>query len=136
MLKRRQRVQSAPPEKPEFYMDDDIAMKPTIAALRTRGVEIAASDAFGMRGRADESHLAFCDLHYESRGDRQPTDFGRLHNRWLTAGRTHAGIVIVDQRTSIGDQIRGLAAIHDQVSRQELADHLCFLSAWIPTSGQ
>ena len=61
-------------------------------------------------------------------------DFSRLHWEWLAAGKSHAGIVLVRQRTSLGDQLRGLLRIEREVPPQELSNSLVYLSRFIESA--
>lgn len=58
-------------------------------------------------------------------------DFSELHWKWLQAARHHSGIVIVPQRTSIGDQVRGLGQVHEELTAENLRDALVYLSRFI-----
>ena len=58
-------------------------------------------------------------------------DFARIHALYMRAGRSHAGIIIVqDQRTPIGDQIRWLSRMQGEVSTEEMIDRLAYLANW------
>jgi hypothetical protein len=106
-------------------------MKPTIAGLRRLGIEIEPCDAFGMRGAADEAHLEFATGIGRVLVSANMRDFDRLHRKWMAAERAHAGIVLVRQRTAIGDQIRGLSRIHAHREPEEVANVAIYLENWI-----
>ncbi len=38
------------------------------------------------------------------------SDFCRLHSQYLELGRNHAGIALIPQNTTIGDQVRAIVA--------------------------
>jgi hypothetical protein len=84
-------------------MDDDIAMKPTIAGLRRLEVVVERSDDSGLRGALDTVHPAFAADASMTLVTANHGDFMRLHGEWSSAGRRHGGIVIVDQAISIGN---------------------------------
>jgi hypothetical protein len=112
-------------------MDDDIGMKPVIFGVRRHGIDIRACDDFGMRGAADQDHLAFTTgrglvLVTANRGH-----FEHLHRTWIAEAQTHGGIVVVRQRLAIGDQVRALVAIHALFEEDEIRGQLLHLSDWI-----
>jgi len=114
-----------------FYFDDNIAMKPLVSALRRRGILVVTSDEGGQRGKPDEDHLAFAAARGLAVVTSDAQDFSELHWKWLQAARHHSGIVIVRQRTSIGDQGRGLARVHEELTAEKLRDALVYLSRFI-----
>jgi len=103
-----------------YYVDDDIASKRVLAAVSARGIEIRSCDHFGMRGAADEDHLEFSASNEMALVTGNRGDFSRLHWQWVAAGRVHAGIVVVLQTTSIGDQVRGLVAVHELFTEDDI----------------
>lgn len=114
-----------------FYFDDNIAMKPLVSALRSRGILVVTSDESGQRGKPDEDHLAFAAARGLAVVTSDAQDFSELHWKWLQAARHHSGVVIVRQRTSIGDQVRGLGRVHQELTAEELLDALVYLSHFI-----
>jgi hypothetical protein len=85
-----------------YYVDDDIGMKPTLAGLHRLGIEVDPCDAFGMRGAEDGQHLAFAHAIGRTLVTANRRDFARIHGEWMASGETHSGIILADQRTSIG----------------------------------
>lgn len=114
-----------------FYVDDDIGMKPTIVGLRRLGIEIDHCDAFGMRGAGDEAHLAFAHSIRRVLISANRRDFARLHRDWIDANQSHSGIVLVEQRTSIGNQVSGLARIHAERTAEQMANQVYYLNNWL-----
>jgi hypothetical protein len=53
-------------------------------------------------------------------------DFVRLHNRWLEAGREHAGIV-VSKQLPIGESLRRLLVLLLREDAASMRSHLRFL---------
>ena len=55
----------------------------------------------------------------------------RLHGEYLSAGRTHAGIIFGDQqRYGVGEQMRRLLRVIALRSAEELRGGYEFLSGW------
>ena len=107
-------------------MDDDL-----VQALRLRGADVQTAFDVGLVGRPDKEHLA----HAAEAGRVLYTfnvgDFMHLHGRYMSDGRTHAGIIFGDQqRFSVGEQMRRLLRIIALRSAEELRSGYEFLSAW------
>lgn len=58
-------------------------------------------------------------------------DFYGLHTTFLMQGRSHAGIILVQQQHySMGEQMRRLLKLVATKSAEEMRDQVEFLSAW------
>lgn len=107
-------------------MDDDL-----VQALRLRGADVQTALEAGLVGRPDEEQLS----HAAEAGRVLYTfnvgDFMHLHGEYVTAARTHAGIVFGDQqRFSVGEQMRRLLRILALRSAEEMRSGYEFLSTW------
>lgn len=111
-----------------FYFDDNIATKPVILALRAAGIGTMTADEAGNRGAPDQQHLRYAAEQGFALVTADEGDFSALHWAWVAAGRRHAGIVLVRQRTSIGDPVRALQRLHAQRSVESTANELIYLS--------
>jgi hypothetical protein len=114
-----------------YYFDDNIATRPVVAGLVARDISAITADQAGNRGKADAEHLEFAAriglvLVTADRGD-----FTALHWDWVAAGRDHAGIVLVRQRTSIGRQIDALVRLHTVQTAEDARGRLLFLADWL-----
>lgn len=99
--------------------------------LQARGVDVITALDAGMIGRSDSSHLE----HASSEGRVLITcnvaDIWRLRRDYLTAGRQHAGIILVQQqRYSVGAQMRGILKLIAVKSAENVFRAVGFLSAW------
>ena len=57
--------------------------------------------------------------------------FQEIHTRWLSSGRTHAGLILARQkRFSVGEQIRRLVHLTTSLTAEEMRDRVEFLRAW------
>lgn len=107
-------------------MDHDL-----VDALRLRGIDLETADEAGLRGLADEEHLAFAAQNGRVLVSFNIGDFFALHTDWLNAGRSHAGIVLAPQQTySVGEFLRRILKLHATLSADEMRDRVEFLSAW------
>ena len=107
-------------------MDGDL-----VEALRARGVNVTTALDSEMVEREDEAHLDFaakrgCVLYSFNVGD-----FCRLHQIYMDAGKSHAGIILArQQRYSVGEQMRRLLRLIAARSAEEMGDQVEFLSGW------
>lgn len=108
-------------EKIKFYTDEHVSSS-VVKGLRMRGVDVMTTKEAGMLGASDEEHIVFA-----KREGRviftQDEDFLKLHSK----GFEHSGIVYADQRTPIGDIIRGLMLIYQVLDSDEMKNHVEFL---------
>ncbi len=54
----------------------------------------------------------------------------RLHWQWLTIEKPHAGIIIVQNRLSVGEQLRRLARLAATRTPEQMRNRLEFLNDW------
>ena len=58
-------------------------------------------------------------------------DFCRIHSALMRAGQSHAGIILaVQQRYSVGEQMRRLLRLISTLTAEEMRNRIDFLSAW------
>ncbi|MBI2322114.1 MAG: DUF5615 family PIN-like protein [Chloroflexi bacterium] len=78
--------------------------------MRARGFTVTSAPAEGTVGVSDEDQLAYAAQHDVVILSHNRRHFLRWHARWATAGRPHAGIVILPQ-TSVLPQLTVRAAM-------------------------
>ena len=104
-----------------YYLDEHIA-EAVAKGLQNRGIDVLTLSEAGMLGASDEDHLAYA---YED-GRVLVTyddDFLRL------AARTeeHGGVAFAPQERSIGELVRGLRLIAEEMKPEEMEGHVEFL---------
>lgn len=114
-----------------YYFDEDCQSGALAAALRQHGVEVQTTNEAGTSGVGDDAQLQ----HATDAGFVLVTnnigDFTALHDRWLAAGRHHAGIVLFAQQAfSIGEIVRRLAHLRRTLTAEQMRDRLEWLTAW------
>jgi hypothetical protein len=111
-----------------LYHDEDALEGALVAALRRTGFDCLTVNEAGMRGQPDERQLALATNEGRVLYTKNTADFRRLDTQWRLAGRHHAGIIVLtDQRTPIGVQVRAFQAMARRFTPEDMADRLEFL---------
>jgi hypothetical protein len=85
-----------------------------------------------MRGRSDEDQLAFAASEGRVLYTSNASDFCRLDTEWRLAGRRHGGIIVLtDQLSPIGVQLRALQVVASKFTQEDMMDRLEFLLNYI-----
>ena len=114
-----------------LYFDEDSMDKALVRALRSRGVDVTTALEENMIEQADEEHLGFATTQGRVLYSFNVGDFCRIHTAWLKQNRSHAGIVVsMQQRYSVGGQMRRLLKLVTQVTAEQMSNRIEFLSGW------
>ncbi|MEI8372081.1 MAG: DUF5615 family PIN-like protein [Planctomycetota bacterium] len=114
-----------------LYLDEDAMDGHLVDALRSRGVDIETAYEAGMIEREDDEQLEYATAQGRTLYGFNMGHFCQLHAEVLTAGITHAGIVLCRQkRYPVGEQMRRLVRLISTLSAEEMNDRLEFLSNW------
>jgi Domain of unknown function (DUF5615) len=114
-----------------LYFDEDAMDGDLVRCLRSRAIDVMAASEAGMIGRADEEHLTFATDQGRALYSFNVGDFNQIHRAWLTCGRTHAGIILSQQkRYKTGDQIRRLLRLIGSLTSETMKDRAEFLGRW------
>ena len=92
-----------------------------VAGLRTRGMDIVTAQERRQCREDDEILLATATVEGRLLLS-QDKDFFRIHHEWMTAGKSHAGILFVRSRLSIGEIIRRTIQFALQTSAADAAN--------------
>lgn len=107
-------------------MDGDL-----VRGLRSRGINLVTAKDAGMIRRPDEEHLAVATQQGRALYSFNVRDFHEIHINWTTRGRSHAGIILAQQkRYSTGDQIRRLVRLIGGLTSDQMRNREEFLSRW------
>lgn len=114
-----------------LYLDEDSSDTALLRALRLRGVDVVGAPECGMRGQSDEEQLRWATSQQRVLYSWNRRDFYKIHSDLMRAGQSHAGIVLgLQQRYSVGEQMRRLLRLLRTLSAQEMRDRVEFLGAW------
>ena len=113
-----------------LYFDEDSARHSLARELRFRGADVLTAIETGMAQKTDEEQLEWAAANSRVVYSFNRGDFYGLHTAWLTAGRSHSGIILSRQGLSVGEQMRRLLRLIDTLTAEEMRNHVEFLSAW------
>lgn len=89
-----------------LYFDEDAMDDDPVQALRLHGVDVETVLDAELAGHSDEEQLAYARSVGRTLYTFNTADFMTLHSAYMTAGKTHAGIIFgQQQRYSIGEQM-------------------------------
>ena len=116
-----------------LYLDEDSMTAAVVQGLRAGGVDTVTTQDLQRQGTADEDQLMFATDQNRVLFTQNAGHYRRLHVAGLNSGRHHTGIVVmVDQRTAVGIQIRALVRLCAELSPDGMRDRLEYLRAWCP----
>jgi uncharacterized protein DUF5615 len=114
-----------------LFVDEDAMAHGLVTGLRARGIDILTVREGARSAIEDDEQLEFATLQGRVLYTFNASDFYRLHTKWLTEGKAHAGIVFApQQRYSIGEQIRRLLKLISVRSAGDMIGNVEFLSHW------
>ncbi len=89
-----------------FYFDADSLERAVVSGMRARGIDATTALEAGLADSSDEEQLEFARANGRVLFSFNISDFQRIHTRYLSQGKTHAGIVLAaQQRYSVGERI-------------------------------
>ena len=107
-------------------MDGDL-----VRGLQSRGIDVLTATAAGMIRRKDEEHLNLATAQGRALYSFNVRDFHEIHTRWTMTGRSHAGIILAQQkRYSTGEQIRRLVRLIGSRTAEAMNNREEFLARW------
>jgi hypothetical protein len=111
-----------------LYMDEDAGENAVVQGLRARGFDVLTTIQANHCGATDRDQLAFAIQQRRSIYTFNVGDFARLHREHLVRGVQHSGIIVLpDQRCSVGEKIRRLAAFITRVSSEKMMNRMEYL---------
>jgi hypothetical protein len=112
----------------KLYLDEDAFARRLVNALRSPGIDVLTAVDARMINRDDEDHLEFATAQGRALYSFNGSDYCGLHAEWVSARRSHAGIVIGRQQPfEVGRQLNSF--LSSAKSAEEMRDRLEFLSA-------
>jgi len=114
-----------------LYFDADSMQRALISGVRARGIDAVRAVDVELEDAPDEQQLEFATAEGRVLFSDNTADFQRIHTEFLSAGKSHAGIILApQQRYGLGDQIRFLLKLANARTAAEMQNRLEFLSNW------
>jgi uncharacterized protein DUF5615 len=111
-----------------LYIDEDAMSRALVRGLRSRGIDVTTVNEEEMAGQGDTTQLEYALQKERVFYTFNVGDFCRLHREYLTRGKSHSGIIVVNrQRYTIGEQLRFLLNLAKTKSADEMRNQLVFL---------
>ncbi len=114
-----------------LQLDEDCQARSLSAALRQHGIDVVTTNQSGLEGADDETQLRAALDAGRVLATNNIRDFILLHNRWISEGRNHAGIIVFPQQAfSIGETVRRLARLISSIEAERMRNRLEWLNVW------
>ena len=105
-----------------FYFDESVELAVS-EQLAVSGIDVVSAHSLQQLGDSDPNHLIRA-----SELGRVLCTYDQDFLRLAAEGATHSGIIFAQQqRTSIGDWIREIQAIHSQIRAEDLVGQVIYL---------
>lgn len=115
-----------------LYFDEDSGDVIILKLLRNRGFNVISVQEVHREGLTDEQQLLYAYSQNRVIYTANIKDFYHLHTLFLTEGKSHAGIILVQQqRYGIGEISRGILRLIAAKSAEEMINQIEFISNWI-----
>jgi hypothetical protein len=109
-------------------LDEDVH-KRVAAGLRLRGFDVLSAHEVRRWGLSDEEQLIHAAAEGRVLFTYNTSDYLRLHLKCLKGSQEHAGIIVSDQ-LPIGETIRRLLDLLNQVAADEMRNEILWLQAF------
>lgn len=115
-----------------LYIDEDSFDKSLVAAFRSANLDVITVADTNKQSCSDEDQLIWATEQGRVIYSYNRRDFCRLHSKFVSTERNHAGIIVLrQQRYSAGQQLQGMLALIAAQTAEDMANQLVFLSAYI-----
>lgn len=115
-----------------LYLDEDVLEGALVQALQSHNVDILTTAEANKLSCTDEEQLIWAREQGRIIYSFNVGDFCRLHNQFIAEDITHAGIILgVQQRYSVGTQLRGILRLIAAKTAEEMINQLVFLRSYM-----
>jgi Domain of unknown function (DUF5615) len=112
----------------QLYIDEDSQDQSLLRALRARQINILTVQDTNTFGAPDIEQLRLATQHNRVLYSHNIRDFCQLHTEFMASGERHAGIALLAQDYSIGDQVRAILGLISSETAASMSHQLQFLS--------
>lgn len=109
-----------------LYLDEDVSFKIAIN-LRNRGFDVLHTVEAGMLRASDEEQLNKAIANQRTFLTHNKKHFLALHERYLTSGKRHFGIIVASRKRNPFESIKKLLDIIHTYSPEEMENQLRFI---------
>lgn len=109
-----------------LYFDEDVSAS-IVDNLRQRGFDVTSARDAGRLQLDDASQLAFAAADGRAFVTHNRLDFEQLHQRYLSEGWKHHGIIVAKRRPSDTAVVVKLLALLNEVTADDMIDQLRYI---------
>ncbi|MEG3930404.1 DUF5615 family PIN-like protein [Microcoleus sp. T3_B1] len=117
-----------------LYLDEDSQDQSLLRALRARQVDVTTVNETQTEGLIDEEQLRLAATQNRVLYSHNIGDFCQLHTEFLGREESHAGIALISQDYSVGEQVRVIMELTANKTAEEMVNQLEFLSKYLKNS--
>jgi hypothetical protein len=115
----------------KIYFDEDAMQTALVDALRSRRIIVITPLQVALGEGSDDEQLAFAAAQEAVLYTFDISDFRRLHTEWLTAGREHAGLLLLLSSASLSASSCAVSSeFRPGTIQGTMRNRLEFLSNW------
>ena len=114
-----------------LYIDEDSMDQALIRALKARNMNVITVLDAQTEGQLDEEQLQLASSQGRVLYSHNIADFCRIHSEFITQGKFHAGIALLSQDYSVGQQLMGILELIFTHSAEDMQNQLIFLSQYL-----
>ncbi|TAG61737.1 MAG: hypothetical protein EAZ28_04115, partial [Oscillatoriales cyanobacterium] len=105
-----------------------------LRALRSRQVDVTTVNETQTEGLIDEEQLRLAATQNRVLYSHNIGDFCQLHTEFLIGEESHAGIALISQDYSVGEQVRAIMELTANKTAEEMVNQLEFLGKYLKNS--
>lgn len=109
-----------------LYFDEDVS-RDIVENLRQRGFDVLSARDASQLHLDDDEQLAFAVAQGRTLVTHNRHDFELRHQRYLSAGQPHQGIIIAKRRASDAAVVHKLLTLLDTVTADEMRNQLRYI---------
>jgi Domain of unknown function (DUF5615) len=114
-----------------LYLDEDSQDQSLLRALRARQVDVTTVNETQTEGLIDEEQLRLATTQSRVLYSHNIGDFCQLHTEFLSREESHAGIALLSQDYSVGEQVRAIMELTAHKTAEEMMNQLEFLGKYL-----
>lgn len=114
-----------------LYIDEDSQDHALLRALRARHIDVITVKETNTEGLVDIEQLRLATTQQRVLYSHNIGDFCQLHTDFIASGESHAGIALLNQDYSIGEQVRAILEFIANKTAEDMENQVDFLSKYI-----